>query len=68
MNSEATEYQYGVFYEGRDLGFVWHDSRQEALMELGQTEDKYRPATLVRRAWGPVEFSHEHVAKVGEWE
>lgn len=56
---DCCEYQWGVVFEGRNLGWIAYSSRAEAETEALRVEDKYAPAYVARRMMGPVQ-------KVGE--
>lgn len=54
-------YEYGVYYEGRDLGWQWFSTAEEARDDLYSTDQKYLPGHLARR-WiepNPPEFLGE---------
>jgi len=57
--NEEDKYLYGVYYYGRNLGWIAYDSKAEAERELDSCEDKHAPARLARRRVGPVEVSSE---------
>lgn len=57
---EEDEYLYGVYYYGRNLGWIAYESKVEAERELDICEDKHAPARLARRKLGPVEVSSKH--------
>jgi hypothetical protein len=54
-----SDYQYGVYYVGRDLGWQWFDTLGEARDDLAVTDDKYLPGHIGRRKIGEPEYLNE---------
>lgn len=50
------EYQWGVVYDGRELGWISYETKDEARAEAFHVDDRYAPAHLARRALGPIEI------------
>lgn len=48
--NDTIELQWGVFYEGRGIGFVPYDSQQQADAALETVDDKHLPAHIEVRA------------------
>lgn len=55
MSDGDEDYQWGVVFEGRNLGWIPYESKDDARAEAFHVEDKYAPARLARRKLGPVE-------------
>ena len=51
----TTDVEWGVFHQGRNLGWVAYTDRTEAEWEMSICDDKYLPAFLAYRTLGPVE-------------
>jgi hypothetical protein len=51
-----SDYQYGVLYEGRDLGWVACEDLAEARLDLSSADEKYLPGAVGRRLLGPIEI------------
>ena len=51
----TADHIWGVFYEGRDIGWIGYESRAESEWELANSDEKHLPAHLARRALGPIE-------------